>query len=161
MTDSETRLLQALQKGLPLSLTPWADLADQLGLSQEMVLCTVAQWESRGIIRRIGAFVNHYKGGFVANGMVVWQLPEERLREVGEAIALFSSVSHCYARPQSPQFPYRLYSMLHGPSRGWVEQEAARIAKSVGLDSYRILFTNQEFKKTGWKLPDTQKENSA
>jgi DNA-binding Lrp family transcriptional regulator len=108
-----------------------------------------------GVIRRIGAVPNHYKLGYRANGMTVWDVPDERLREFGTQVGALEFVSHCYHRPRClPQWPYNLFAMVHGRDRIEVDTKMAQIAALLG-DADRghaVLFSTRILKKTGLRL---------
>ena len=104
-----------------------------------------------GVIRRFGAAIRHHKTGFTANAMGVWDCPPARVEEVGQTMASFTEVSHCYERPRKPQWPANLYTMIHARSREDVEQIGERIAEATGLRSPRLLYSTREFKKSSMK----------
>jgi DNA-binding Lrp family transcriptional regulator len=108
-----------------------------------------------GIIRRIGAVPNHYRLGYRANGMSVWDLPDERIAELGRRVVALTFVSHCYRRPRRlPQWPYNLFAMVHGHSRDEVEDQVAEIAGLLGDAARRhdVLYSTRILKKTGLRL---------
>jgi DNA-binding Lrp family transcriptional regulator len=96
--------------------------------------------------RYVGTF-HHRKLGVRGNGMVVWDVREDEIEHLGPVLAQAPEVSHCYARNAIPGFPYRLYSMLHGPSEEACRDIAARISGQLGVSDYLILFSSREFKK--------------
>jgi hypothetical protein len=80
--------------------------------------------------------------------MACWIVPEWRVEEVGELAAAFSQVSHCYQRPAyPPRWPYALFTMIHGQTEAEVEAVVARIACEIGVETYQVLYSTQEFKK--------------
>ncbi len=106
----------------------------------------------QGTIRRFAAVLNHRQVGFSANGMVVWNCPQDRIDRIGAILASYPEVSHCYSRPAYPEWPYNLYAMIHGRSRQECESIAGKLAAATGLDNFRILFSTKEFKKKRLKL---------
>ena len=127
LTNSEIILLRLLQQELPLCERPFEALGEKSGLTEEEVILKVRGWLESGIIRRVGAFIVHRRAGYEANGMAVWDVPEEKVEECGNKMAARESVSHCYARPRSEKWPYMLYTMIHGKTRGEVEAVAQSI----------------------------------
>jgi siroheme decarboxylase len=152
LTESDKKLLRLLQRELPLCERPFAALAEQAGLCEDEVILKVRGWLESGIIRRVGAFIVHRQAGYEANGMAVWGVSEEKVEEYGNKMATHESVSHCYARPRSERWPYRLYTMIHGKTRGEVEEEAKNISGELGIEEYRILFSLRELKKSETKI---------
>ena len=152
MTERDQQLIRALQEGLPLVERPYAEIGRRAGWSEADVLARLRQWKQAGILRRICAYLRHRQAGYLANGLVVWDVPEERLPEVGARIAASPRVSHCYARRRDEKFPYRLYTMLHGRSRDDVRHDVQRLAQAEGIDRYRILFSTRELKRSTPRL---------
>ena len=98
-------------------------------------------------MRRFAAILRHRDAGFSANGMIVWNVPREKVDEVGYKIASFPQVSHCYQRPVYEDWPYNLFSMIHARSIEAAEAMALQISNTVQIKDYRILFSSREFKK--------------
>ena len=111
-----------------------------------------------GLIRRIGAVPNHYRLGFSANGMSVWDVADDQVDGLGERIGALSFVSHCYRRPRRlPVWPYNLFAMLHGRSRDEVEAQALQVAALLGnaCRAHDILYSTAILKKTGLRLSES------
>ena len=152
LTERETMLLRALQEDLPAVARPYAALGERAGMSEAETLDAVRRWMDSGIIRRMGAFIRHRRAGVAANGMAVWDVAEERLEEAGRKMSERDAVSHCYARPRSDRWPYRLYTMIHGATEDEVRGVARGIAEELNIENYRILFSLRELKKSDTKL---------
>ncbi len=156
LDDLDLRLIRATQAGLPLVPRPYELVGASIGLSGEQVRERLQALLSRGIIRRIGAVPNHYRMGFTANGMSVWDVDDARVDELGEAVGRLPGVSHCYRRPRHlPQWRYNLFAMLHGRSRDEVMQQSQEIAQILGhtCSAHDVLFSTEILKKTGLRLP--------
>lgn len=147
----EKAIIQALQGDLPLRPRPFRVLGEQLGVEEVEILSKLQKWQKEGIIRRFGAVVKHRKLGFRANGMVVWVVPPERIQLVGNIMASFEEVSHCYQRSTFPGWPYTLFTMIHGRTKAEVEQVARRISQVTDVKNYCILYSSMEFKKTSMR----------
>lgn len=153
--ELDRRLIVATQSGLPLVPRPYQQIAEQLGISAEEVMARLNAMLQRGVIRRIGAVPNHYAIGYTANGMSVWDVPDERIDELGERIGGLAFVTHCYHRPRKlPEWPYNLFAMVHGSSRDEVLTKVREIESLLGRDcsTYDVLFSTQILKKTGLRL---------
>lgn len=151
-TAENIRIVKCIQEDLPLVPKPFAFWAQTLGMSEEGLLGIVSDWISQGTIRRFAAILNHRQVGFRANGMVVWNCPEDRIDKLGDILASHPEVSHCYYRPAYPDWPYNLYAMIHGRSPEECEATAKKLARAIGLDNFRIMFSTREFKKVRLKL---------
>ena len=142
------RLLAALQLDLPCERRPFACLAERVGVSEGELLESLRAGLDDGLIRRYGARVQHHSAGYQANVMVVWQVAPESVEEVGGKLALHPAVSHCYERPTFEDFPYNLYTMIHGKSRADCERVIAELQAVTGVREFAALWTKREFKKS-------------
>jgi DNA-binding Lrp family transcriptional regulator len=151
--DSLDRALVAsTQAGLPLVPEPYAAIAEAIGTDQPTLLARLAELLASGAIRRIGAVPNHYKLGLRGNGMTVWDVPDDRVEQVGHRLGAREEVTHCYRRPRHPPlWPYNLFAMVHGRGREEVEAHMARLVEEIGADSraHATLFSTVVLKKTG------------
>ncbi|HVO08272.1 MAG TPA: Lrp/AsnC family transcriptional regulator [Burkholderiaceae bacterium] len=155
LSEVDRGLIAATQSGLPLVPRPYEALGAALGVSAEAVRERLAGMLASGLIRRIGAVPNHYKLGFAANGMSVWDVADERVDALGARVAALPGVSHCYRRPRRlPDWPYNLFAMLHGRSRDEVQRQARDIEALLGsaCRGHDVLYSTAILKKTGLRL---------
>lgn len=148
-------IVAATQAGLPLVPDPWAEVARQVGTDAETMKARLAAMQAGGIVRRIAAVPNHYALGYRANGMSVWDVPDDRVEAVGRRVGELAFVSHAYRRPRHPGvWPYNLFAMVHGRDRAEVEAKVARIADLLGADAraHTVLYSTRILKKTGLRL---------
>jgi DNA-binding Lrp family transcriptional regulator len=151
----DRRIVLAAQAGLPLQTRPYHWLADELGVEAETLMQRLRVMHADGRIRRIGVVPNHYRLGYTANAMTVWDVADEDIREVGRRVGELDIVSHCYHRPRRlPDWPYNLFAMVHGHSREEVKAKVQQIAQLLGdrVRDYDVLFSTRILKKTGLRL---------
>ncbi|MGB5744861.1 MAG: hypothetical protein WBP89_07915 [Sedimenticolaceae bacterium] len=149
------RIVAATQGGLPVVAEPFAQLGAELGLEPGTLIEALGEMLRDGVIRRIGAVPNHYRLGLRGNGMTVWDVPDERVVELGERIGRMDFVSHCYQRPRHPEiWRYNLFAMVHGQDREEVLDKTARLRAALGDDvrAQDVLFSSAVLKKTGLRL---------
>ncbi|MEA1996199.1 MAG: Lrp/AsnC family transcriptional regulator [Gemmatimonadota bacterium] len=152
LSERDKTLIRLLQEGLPVCAEPYAEIAARAGLPESEVIGKVGGWLAQGVIRRLGATVRHREVGYRANCMVVWKLGDQaRHREVGTLFSSFSQVSHCYRRPAFEDWPYTLYTMVHGPHREDIHSTVARMSSASGIEDYLMVFSVKEWKKTAKK----------
>ncbi|MBL8398684.1 MAG: Lrp/AsnC family transcriptional regulator [Candidatus Accumulibacter sp.] len=150
--ERERRLVMALQEGLPLFIRPFAVLASRIGCDENEVIERIRRWCADGIIKRFGVIVRHRELGYTANAMLVQDIPDERVAEVGERLAGENGVTLCYQRPRVlPQWPYNLFCMIHGQARAEVEAKIAALRRRLQLDDFAhaTLFSLTRFKQNG------------
>ncbi|SDI96772.1 Lrp/AsnC family transcriptional regulator [Billgrantia gudaonensis] len=157
---AECRLRARLEQGLPLTSRPWQALAEQCGLSESEVLACVERWRAEGLIKRLGLVVRHRALGIDANAMVVWDVPDDAVKELGRRLAAEPAVTLCYRRPRRPGWPYNLFCMIHGTRREQVEAQLAEIVARQGLEAipHSVLFSHRAYKQCGGRF--TQEESS-
>jgi len=148
MTDEQIAIIKAIEEGIPLCEEPFAEIAQRLGMPTEQIIEQLRLWRENGTIRRFGAIINHRRAGFSANAMAVWNVPDNTIEEFAEIAVSYREVSHCYQRPRFADFNYNIYTMIHGKNREDCEAAAQKISMSTGIQSYRMLYTTAEFKKT-------------
>lgn len=153
--DLREAIIRETQSGLPLVSRPYAEIARRLDCTEQLIIDAMQSMLAAGKIRRIGAVPNHYRLGYVANGMSVWDVIDEKITTVGTQIGALDMVSHCYQRPRClPDWPYNLFAMVHGKTRDEVRVKVDTIAELLGHDarSHDVLFSTRILKKTGMRL---------
>lgn len=157
LSDFDRRLIAATQAGLPLVPRPYDAVGEMLGTSGEQVRERLGQMLAEGLVRRIGAVPNHYRLGYTANGMSVWDVDDAVVDELGPQVGALPGVTHCYRRPRSlPVWPYNLFAMLHGRNRAEVEEQAREIQALLGAHcrGHDILYSTAILKKTGLRVAE-------
>jgi len=152
LNEQDCQLIAAIQGGLPMDPRPYAVVAEQIGMSEDQVIARVGEMQESGVIKRMGVVVRHHELGYTANAMVVWNVPEERLDEVGNALGSQPCVTLCYQRPRRlPEWPYNLFCMIHGRSREAVLALIERMVQGLDLDDieHQVLFSGRRFKQRG------------
>ncbi len=150
--DLDLALIRVAQEGITISPRPYEALGEKLSLGEEAVLERLAALLGLEVIRRFSATIGHRALGIVANAMIVWRVPMEEMERVGGIMATFDEVTHCYERPERPEWPYNLYTVVHSQSREDCRKVAAEISRKVGISEYQVLFSEREFKKTGARI---------
>jgi len=152
LEEIDLRLLRAAQEGIPLTERPFAALGEEIGISEREVVERMARLCEMGVIRRFAATVGHRALGIVANAMIVWKVPVQEVERVGGIFASFEEVTHCYQRSIAQNWPYNLYTMVHGRSRDECYRIAGELSRISGVEEYEILFSEKEYKKTSARI---------
>ena len=147
-TEKDKEFIRELQKDLEIVDRPFLNTAQKLGITEEELFQKLKHYQDIGVMRRFAAILRHRDAGFIANGMIVWKVPDDRITEVGETLGSFPQVSHCYQRPVYNDWPYNVFSMIHCKSKDEAKNMAKEIQKVIHVDEYNILFSAREFKKT-------------
>ncbi|QAU12295.1 Lrp/AsnC family transcriptional regulator [Halorubrum sp. BOL3-1] len=168
LTPDERDLVVEIQGGLPVTETPYADVAAALDADVDWVTETIKRFEREGKVRRVGVIPNHYALGYTENGMTVWNVPEAVLDDVGPAVADLDFVTHCYERPRhAGVWEYNFFAMTHGRTEAESERRIAEVRElmdehwDVGADDWDTLFSTRILKKTGIRIADRADSNTA
>ena len=146
--EQDKKIISLIQGDLPLHPRPFAQMAENSGMSEDEFIERIRSLKERGIIRRFGATLRHQEVGFSSNAMVAWIVPDDRIEEVGRKMARFQEVTHCYHRKPQKNWPYSLYTMIHGDDEKACHHIAEKMAQKTGINHYVLLFSKKEFKKT-------------
>jgi DNA-binding Lrp family transcriptional regulator len=152
LSADERELIKLVQHGLPVVSRPYAEIAERLATTEQDVIQRLQRFINDGSIKRYGVVVRHRELGYKANGMVVWDVPDDRVSELGSCIGRFSCVTLSYRRPRRlPDWPYNLFTMVHGRNRQEVNQSVKEIVRCCGLQDidHSILFSTRRFKQRG------------
>ncbi len=151
----DRKIIEVTQSGLPLVSRPYDVIARQAGIAASDVIERMKKMQASGIIRRIAAVPNHYALGYKANGMTVWDVPDDRVNELGQKVGRLDFVSHCYRRPRFlPDWPFNLFAMVHAHNREEALLLVDDIAELLGEHDrgHEVLFSQRILKKTGMRL---------
>ena len=85
-TDTERAILRIVQFQLPDTLTPYADIAREVGPDEETVLNLLRRMKEDGSIRRFGASIKHQRTGWKHNAMVAWIIDPALADEAGATL---------------------------------------------------------------------------
>lgn len=155
LSSIDREIVVETQGGLPVSERPYLEVAKKLDISEDEVIARLDNMLQRGVIRRIAAVPNHYRIGFRANGMTVWNVDDDKIKELGKKIGALSFVSHCYQRPRhEPYWSYNLFAMVHGNERSDVEEKTKQLKQILGDACHcnEILYSSEILKKTGMRI---------
>lgn len=125
--DLERRLIDAFQHGLPLSPTPYADMAARLGVSEDEVLAALDRLRRDGTLSRVGPVFAPNRVG--ASTLAAMAVPEARLDEVAALVSSYPEVNHNYQRDHA----YTLWFVVAAPTPERVRAVLSDIARRSGI----------------------------
>lgn len=147
LSPLEVQVIRELQEDLPLVSEPFKGMAERLNLTVDGLLQIAKGFIEQGKMRRFAAVLHHRQAGFKANAMGVWKVPEDRVEEEGMKMASFLAVSHCYQRPTYPDWPYNIFTMIHGHKAADCQAVIDAISEATGIKEYAVLYSSKEYKK--------------
>lgn len=148
LTELEKKIIASIQGDMAVTERPYLNIAQDLDISETELLASLKDLCERSVIRRFGATLRHQRTGFTANAMVAWKVAEDRIEEVGQKMASFRQVSHCYRRNPTEDWPYNLYTMVHANDEQSCYEIARKMSRTASVEDYSLLFSREELKKT-------------
>jgi len=155
MDELDRQIITATQAGLPLVPQPYQSIANELGITAELLMQRLKLMQEQQVIRRIGVVPNHYRLGYKYNGMTVWNIADEYIDNLGKQVGELDFVSHCYHRPRhEPEWNYNLFAMVHSKTKQGVNQQIQIIVDLLGEYNLGndVLYSTRILKKTGLRI---------
>lgn len=154
----DRKLLAALENGLPFVSEPYRLIGEQLDLTEDEVIIRLIRLTEEEVIKRFGLVVRHHELGYRANAMVVWDVPDKSVDNIGRRAAAKDYVTLCYRRPRRmPKWPFNLFCMIHGKDRAAVRKQIEQLNHETELGAYpsSVLFSRRRFKQRGARYGHT------
>lgn len=152
MDELDLELLKVAQDGLDLTERPYRVWGEVLGIGEDEIISRLRALEEEGIIRRFAATIGHRALGILANALIAWRVPPEKVDEAGAIFAAAEEVTHCYERATAQDWPYNIYTMVHSRSREECLQIAERLSSRSGISDHIVLFSEKEYKKISARI---------
>ncbi|MEM0104866.1 MAG: Lrp/AsnC family transcriptional regulator [Candidatus Methanomethylicia archaeon] len=148
LSEIDKLIVKYTQYDLPIVENPFDELAYKIDIDVETLLKILENYRNSGIIRRFSGLLNHKKAGYMANGMSVWEISDEKVEAYGVLMSSFKAVTHCYERTTNEDWPYNLFCMIHGKTKEEVYTILGQIKDSMEINiPHKVLFSSKEFKK--------------
>lgn len=147
MIDQQALLLR-VQQGISLIQRPYAEIAQELGESEEDVLLTLRELIEEKMIRSLAPIYDTRKMGY-DSALVAFQVAPKHLEAVAAFVNTHPGVSHNYERPHT----FNLWFTLAAPSTSLlgIAQTVSILAEQEGVENTAILRAKKTF-KIGVKL---------
>ena len=121
------QLLNKFQHNLPLSSTPYADMAQQLDMSEEKLLDLLKQLKSSQVISRVGAVFRPNRIG--VSTLAAMAVPQNRLLDVADIISAYPSVNHNYER----EHHFNLWFVVTAENKQQLDDTLKDMQKKTGI----------------------------
>jgi len=126
------RLLNDFQRDFPLSPTPYADIANQLGLTEQEVLTALQELMENQSISRIGAIIPPNSIG--VSLLAAMSVPTDRLDKVAAWVSSLPEVNHNYER----EHRFNLWFVVNANQPAQLERVLGAIEQHTGLTILRL-----------------------
>lgn len=132
MDSTDRKIMTRLQDGLPLTPSPFAEIARECGTGEEEFLERVRALKARGLIRRIGPIIDQRALGR-ATTLAATAVSAENADALAGRVCALDGVSHCYLREaEEGETPYNLWFTLSAETPEDLDEILARLEKETG-----------------------------
>ncbi len=154
LDDKDISLALALHEGLDAVPNPYEALGTKIDMEESEVISRLKTMLDNKVIKRFGVIVRHHELGYRANAMVVWDVPDDKIDDIGEKFGAEDFITLCYQRLRRlPEWPYNLFCMIHGKEKETVLSHVAELVEKYDLQEigHEALFSLKRFKQRGAK----------
>lgn len=160
MADSiDQRIIRRLQEDFPLTAAPYQLLAQEIGITEAELLQRLTQMKACGVLRKMGAVLQHRNAGFHGNALCCWQIPDDQIETVARQMTACPFISHVYLRQPHDKWPYNLYTVFHSRSREHCRELIQETMERLSLAPPQILFSRKNWKRSQLMLLREQHES--
>lgn len=128
LDELDRRIINALQGEFPLSEEPYREVADALGIDQQLLLDRLSRMLEERVLTRFGPMfqIERMGGRFVLAALAA---PEERFEEVARQVNAFAEVAHNYRR----EHRLNMWFVLATEQPGDIDRVCRQIELETGL----------------------------
>jgi len=131
----DRKLLEKAQDEFPLTIRPWASMAQELGISEKEVMERLDVLVERGVIRKIGPSLDPKRVGLRASTLIAMKVPENRIENVANMVSKYQEVSHCYQR----EHDYNLWFTIAAHNQIELEKTLEEIRLGANIPESNVL----------------------
>jgi len=146
VTPLERRLLDGYQDGLPLVSRPFAQIATELGVTEDQVLASLARLQQSGVVSRVGPVLRPHRVG--VSTLAAMAVPPARLEAVAEMVSALPEVNHNYAR----EHHFNLWFVVTASDWEHLRAVLDALAEGTGLEVMELPMVAEYFIDLGFKL---------
>ncbi len=128
LDDTDRRILNRLQEGFPITPHPFADVAAELGLEEDVLITRLARLKETRLITRFGPFYDAAAMGG-AFCLCAMQVPEGDFDRVADLVNAHPEVAHNYERDHA----LNMWFVLATETKAGIGEVAKRIEAETGL----------------------------
>lgn len=141
LDEKDRLILNLVQKEIPLEKEPFARIGEDLGLSAEEVITRIKRLREKGIIRRLGAFFDPAKLGYVST-LCAARCPQEKEKIWISAVNEHPEVTHHYRR----RGEYNFWFTIIAPSEEHIQNIMEDLKKETGVEDIISMRATKRFK---------------
>jgi len=139
-------LLNDYQQDLPLSPTPYLDIADSLGISEDDVLSVFKELQDKQFITRIGSVISPNQVG--VSSLMAMAIPTAQLQKVAVIVNQYPEVNHNYERENR----FNLWFVLIARDDAHLQSVIADIELQTGFKTLYLPLLADYFINLGFEI---------
>jgi len=139
-------LLNDYQQDLPLSPTPYLDIADSLGISEDDVLSVFKELQDKQFITRIGSVISPNQVG--VSSLMAMAIPTAQLQKVAAIVNQYPEVNHNYERENR----FNLWFVLIARDDAHLQSVIADIELQTGFKTLYLPLLADYFINLGFEI---------
>jgi DNA-binding Lrp family transcriptional regulator len=147
LTPLQRTLLNDFQRGLPLSATPYADIAKVLGVTEQDVIDNLQQLQDNGYISRVGPVFRPNRVG--VSTLAAMSIPEDKLESTARIVSAFNEVNHNYQR----EHQFNLWFVVTASDDDHLAEVLDEIEQHAGYLVMSLPMLEDYYIDLGFKLP--------
>ncbi len=147
MDAIDKKIIIYFSKDIPLSKDLYKDISKNLHIEEKELIERLKNLKEKKMLKRIAPVMRHEKSGYTANAMAVWKGSKDQLKKATDLAKSFKNISHIYEREVCMNWPYNLYTMIHGQSKEEVEKIINYLSNKLKIKEFKVLYTEKEHKK--------------
>lgn len=138
------REVLALLRDIPLEERPFREISKRVNIDESSLVSLMKELAEKGVLLDVGGTLDGEKVGFRYNAMVMIKGNEDMCIRIAEEIPEASHV--VYREVTYGEWPYRLYFMIHGTSKGLVDTYIRHIIRIAGAEDYEAVYSLKNLK---------------
>ncbi|EIC30009.1 MULTISPECIES: Lrp/AsnC family transcriptional regulator [Methylomicrobium] len=146
LTDLQKHLLNDFQRDFPLSVRPYLEIANKLGVSEDEVLSALAELREDQLISRVGPIIPPNRIG--ASMLVAMAVPEPELQRIADIVSRFPEVNHNYER----EHRFNLWFVAVASTADHLARVLDAIERETGYLTQRLPLVDDFFIDLGFRL---------
>lgn len=146
LSELDKHLLNDYQHGFPLSETPFHDIANTLGVSEEEVINRFRYFQDTGIISRMGPVIRANTIG--TSTLAAMAVPDNDIERVAALINTYAEVNHNYERDDE----YNLWFVVTADDDAHLTDILDSIEQKTGYALLNLPMINDFHIDLGFKL---------
>ena len=140
-SNLDARLIERVQSDFPLESRPYKILADDLGVTEQVVIERLRALQNAGTIREIGPIFELGRIGFTST-LCAAEVSAEHLEAVAAYVGKFTEVTHNYARDHV----FNLWFTVIAPSSERIDAILTQIRNQEGVTAVYSMPATRTFK---------------